>query len=308
MQRIQHILYVVPENPSSDSILNKVLHFATKKHAHVTFLNVIQKIPDEMHRIVSGYKNIDLGKALEKEATANIERVLKRRKKFKYAIKVVMGDKYQLTLNELNRREYDLLVTSQFEGKRSLKERIFGSQHFFLLRHSPNPVLIFRPGRSKQKYRMLIAIDTENLTPQKRALNRKIFDYAFGVGIYDNVEIHLIQCWKLYGESSFRSGFARLPANELDALLKETRAHYQQELDLLIESLPKTDFAILPKLLKGEPADVIPKYVTKNKIDMVVIGTVSRGGMAGVTIGNTAEDILQQVDCSVLVVKPDVNA
>ena len=43
MQRIRHILYVVPDNPGSDSILNKVLHFGTKKHAHVTFLNVIQK-------------------------------------------------------------------------------------------------------------------------------------------------------------------------------------------------------------------------------------------------------------------------
>ncbi len=35
------------------------------------------------------------------------------------------------------------------------------------------------------------------------------------------------------------------------------------------------------------------------------MGTVSRTGVAGLLIGNTAERILRQVDCSVLTVKPD---
>ena len=35
------------------------------------------------------------------------------------------------------------------------------------------------------------------------------------------------------------------------------------------------------------------------------MGTVCRTGIAGFFIGNTAESILQQVDCSVLTVKPD---
>ena len=35
------------------------------------------------------------------------------------------------------------------------------------------------------------------------------------------------------------------------------------------------------------------------------LGTVCRTGMAGFFIGNTAEEILQKVDCSVLTVKPD---
>jgi nucleotide-binding universal stress UspA family protein len=35
------------------------------------------------------------------------------------------------------------------------------------------------------------------------------------------------------------------------------------------------------------------------------MGTISRTGFPGVTIGNTAETILQSVTCSVLAVKPD---
>ncbi|NJO21650.1 MAG: universal stress protein [Sphingomonadales bacterium] len=35
------------------------------------------------------------------------------------------------------------------------------------------------------------------------------------------------------------------------------------------------------------------------------MGTVTRTGIAGFLIGATAEDVLRQVDCSVLTVKPD---
>ena len=40
-------------------------------------------------------------------------------------------------------------------------------------------------------------------------------------------------------------------------------------------------------------------------VGLIVMGTVSRSGVAGLLIGNTAEEILRQVDCSVLTVKPD---
>jgi universal stress protein E len=35
------------------------------------------------------------------------------------------------------------------------------------------------------------------------------------------------------------------------------------------------------------------------------MGTVGRAGIAGLLIGNTAEKILHQVECSVMTVKPD---
>ena len=40
-------------------------------------------------------------------------------------------------------------------------------------------------------------------------------------------------------------------------------------------------------------------------IDLVVMGTVARAGIAGMLIGNTAERVLRKLPCSVLTVKPD---
>jgi len=50
--------------------------------------------------------------------------------------------------------------------------------------------------------------------------------------------------------------------------------------------------------------DVID-LAAEHGIDLIVMGTVCRTGVAGFFIGNTAENVLQQVDCSVLTVKPE---
>ena len=57
-------------------------------------------------------------------------------------------------------------------------------------------------------------------------------------------------------------------------------------------------------LLKGWPRDEIPAFAKKVKADLVVMGTVARTGIPGFFMGNTAETILNKLDCSVLAIKP----
>ncbi len=42
----------------------------------------------------------------------------------------------------------------------------------------------------------------------------------------------------------------------------------------------------------------------KNAVDLLVLGTVARSGLGGFFIGNTAEKILNRIQCSVLALKP----
>ncbi|MCZ7543179.1 MAG: universal stress protein [Anaerolineae bacterium] len=50
---------------------------------------------------------------------------------------------------------------------------------------------------------------------------------------------------------------------------------------------------------------LIPKLAVRHKIDLIVMGTASRTGISGFLIGNTAENVLRQVNISVLAVKPE---
>ena len=53
------------------------------------------------------------------------------------------------------------------------------------------------------------------------------------------------------------------------------------------------------------PDVAISRAIEENKIDLVVMGTIARGGLKQLLVGNTAERILPELSCSVLAVKPD---
>jgi universal stress protein E len=48
---------------------------------------------------------------------------------------------------------------------------------------------------------------------------------------------------------------------------------------------------------------MIPSLVEDNEVDSLVMGTVARTGIPGFVIGNTAENVLEALKCSVLAMK-----
>ena len=57
-------------------------------------------------------------------------------------------------------------------------------------------------------------------------------------------------------------------------------------------------------LAKGWAHEEIPKLAKELNIDAMVMGTVGRIGVPGFIMGNTAETILSQINCSVVAIKP----
>lgn len=65
-----------------------------------------------------------------------------------------------------------------------------------------------------------------------------------------------------------------------------------------------TYFKLRTHLVKGHARKEIPALARQIEADLIVMGTVARTGVAGFIIGNTAEAILNQIECSVLALKP----
>jgi len=57
--------------------------------------------------------------------------------------------------------------------------------------------------------------------------------------------------------------------------------------------------------VSGRASDAVIACSARVGADLVVMGSVSRGGLARALIGNTAEQLLGRLDTSVLTVKPD---
>ena len=147
--------------------------------------------------------------------------------------------------------------------------------------------------------------------PAEDALNLQLLEMSFSLALTESSELHIVHVWGVYGERSLRHGFARKPKAKVDEYVDRIRSTHQHSLDELVIKITKklekkADGYLKPKiyLVKGLAEDAIPEAVKEQQIDLVVMGTVGRTGIPGYIMGNTAETILNRIDCSVLALKP----
>jgi universal stress protein E len=173
-----------------------------------------------------------------------------------------------------------------------------------LMRKCPCPVWVVKPAHHERYARILAAVDPDPDDDTKDALNGTIMELATSLAQLEQSELHAVHAWTMYGEYLLRDR-GRLPEQQMATWLRKTLDRHELALDRLLREFGVTPLAHRIHLVKGEAALVIPTLADEKQVDLIVMGTVCRTGIAGFFIGNTAEEILQVVDCSVLTVKPE---
>jgi len=143
--------------------------------------------------------------------------------------------------------------------------------------------------------RILAAVAPDPFNQQRDALNATIMDLASSLAEREQAELHVVNAW--YTEPGRR-------LRRSASWNRKVREHHKTTLFDLLDAYKKNTPGRV-HLLKGRPDILIPRLAAKEEIDLVVMGTVCRTGVPGFFMGNTAESILQQIECSVLTVKPD---
>lgn len=66
---------------------------------------------------------------------------------------------------------------------------------------------------------------------------------------------------------------------------------------------PPTEASLNRVLDRGAPEALLSDYVTSADVDLVVLGSQGRSGLARALLGSTAENLLHSLDCDTLVVR-----
>jgi nucleotide-binding universal stress UspA family protein len=101
-----------------------------------------------------------------------------------------------------------------------------------------------------------------------------------------------------------RTGFARVSQAEMDQYVERTRSAADEQMQRLVASCTVRNVNATCHLVKGDAGDVIPASARQERADLVVLGTVARTGVLNALIGNTAERVIRQLNCSLLALKP----
>jgi nucleotide-binding universal stress UspA family protein len=127
---------------------------------------------------------------------------------------------------------------------------------------------------------------------------RAAWEYAQELAACYNSRIHLVHVLTPPPFVSDPLGAERLTIQVAD-LLKESAVSVKRALDR-VKARPALQNRIIRKVLSGPPVDEILKYVKKQKIDLVVMGTHGRGPIAHVLLGSVAERVVRHCPVPVL--------
>jgi nucleotide-binding universal stress UspA family protein len=306
MKRFKNILLFASGEGWEETALKRAVTIAKNNKAKLKVVGVIEELPRGTRMLITTMHLADIQEAIIKERLTKLEHLIApiRDKGIRVTAKVVCGTPFLEIIKEVLRNKHDLVIKTA-SGKGSLKEHLFGSTAMHLMRKCPCPVWVIKPSHRKKYAKVLAAVDPDPSDKKRNAVNARIMELATSMAYLEGHEFHVIHAWTLYTEKMLTAGRGGLSKNDLGRLTRETRKMHKNWLDELIEKYaPET-----PKdrihLLKGNAEILIPALAKRKRIELIVMSTVCRTGIEGLFIGNTAEKVLQQVNCSVLTVKPD---
>jgi nucleotide-binding universal stress UspA family protein len=315
MERFKNILCVVDAGSPSDPVLDRACDLALNNQAELTVVDVVEGdiarvgVPD------GGPITGDLGAVLVNRHRELLEAQIERyRSKVQIQAKVLLGTPFLEVIREVLRNGHDL-VLKQPESWDWL-DRLLGSDDMHLLRKCPCPVWIIKPREEQTCQRIMAAVDVdENYPPaerdSRRALNRQVLKIAGSLALSEFAELHIVHAWQAVGEGTMRGAFLHVPDEKVNAYVEQVRRQRETSLNGLVEQMVSElgDQAVeylkpQVQLIKGWARKEIPQLAGRMEADLVVMGTVARTGVPGFIMGNTAEAILSQIQCSVLAIKP----
>jgi universal stress protein E len=210
------------------------------------------------------------------------------------------GDPSTEIVNAAIEHQCDMIVLLE---RSATREHGFGATTNKLLRKSPIPVWAVRGSGQGYPRRILAAVDVASDDPQTRLLNDQILEIAVAFTRRSDTSLWLLHAWNLWGERLLSGIGGEAPERVAELVSEEERTH-RRDIERLLQRHDTGGVDLQVELIRGDAVYVIPSAVERLGIDLLIMGTLSRTGLPGLVIGNTAERVLNRVACSVLAVKP----
>lgn len=308
MKRFRNILLIHDPASPDQGALRRASSLAKRNQARLTLFSVLKDVPPSAYLVVADRSVSQLQAELSEERGDMLDQQARHiaADGVEVATRVVTGMPFLEIIRQVLREQHDLVILTA-EGKGGIKERVFGSTSMHLMRKCPCPVWVMKPKCAKPYRRIMAAVDVADRfpdEPERRSLNSVIMQLASDLARMDHSELHLVQAWSLYAEG-YLEARGGMSDKQIRKMRQELKQQYESRIGTLLGDIDLRGIEFHQHLVRSSASEAIIKQVRKHQIDLLVMGTVCRTGLSGFFIGNTAEKVLGNVDCSVLTLKPE---
>lgn len=305
MEKYQNILVVIDPNTDEQKALKRAIELAQKTQAQITAFLSIFDISYEMTSMLSTHEREQMRNTVIKSRQDWLKELIAEpednnlKHNLNIKTKVVWHNRpFEAIIEQVLQFEFDLIVKSTHHHDK-FKSVIFTPTDWHLLRKCPCPVLLVKDHKWPLNGNIIAAVNAGNNETDHISLNNKIAQEAVHLAKLINATPHLV------------NSYPGTPVNiaieipEFNALEYSNTVRQHHE-DAMISYAKEFNIKIENTHVKeGLPEDVIDAMAAELDCELVILGTIGRTGFSAALIGNTAEQVIDRLNCDLLALKPD---
>ncbi|MGJ8692358.1 MAG: universal stress protein UspE [Thalassotalea sp.] len=305
MEKYQNILVIIDANNSEQKALNRAIELAKKTEAKITAFLPIFDFSYEMTTMLSSQERESMRESVVKSRQEWLKELitLPEDNDLNHTVsittKVVWHNRpFEAIIEQVLQHGFDLVVKSTHLHDK-LKSVIFTPTDWHILRKCPCPVLLVKDHLWPKGGNIVAAVNVGNFDDEYSSLNKKITEEA----------IHLAKL--VDGNAHLVNSYPGTPVNIAIEIPEFNSAEYNETMkdhhtEAMEKHVAEFNFDINNTHVKeGLPEDVIEEMAQELDCELVILGTVGRTGISAALIGNTAEHVIDRLNCDLLALKPD---
>lgn len=301
MSNYKHILYISHALAGEQSGLQQAVSQSREHHASLRFIIVQPELPASFDAVRDEFEQLVLEKFIE-----NYKRVCESLDERPTSVhpEIYTQSALRHDIADFVIEHNIDLVMKEIEPAKDMSR--FKAFDFDILRLANVPVWLCKPiQKHRDQIEVAVAVDPQDMDDEAKTLSLNLLKEADQIAMQCQGHLHVIGCWHFPFEQAFiDNSFVSYTAENIREQMMDIEDNSYHQLNAMIdEANLQSDMTV--HHVDGYAVEEIPELVSELDIDILVMGTIARKGLAGFVMGNTAENIMQQVDCSLLTVKPE---
>ena len=299
METIKRIIAVIDPTKDDQNALARSIDLAKKSGASITAFMTVYDFSYEMTTMLSGDEREAMRKAVLKDRELWLKDLVSPYQNININTQVIWHNRpYEAIINTVINDKYDLVIKGTHQHG-ALKAVIFTPTDWHLVRKCPTPVLFVKDMAWPAHGNILAAVNAVRENDQHLSLNKRIIKDAQFLCELANAKLNLVNA---YPATPVNIAI-EIPEFNPGLYNESVKKHHIESTNELANEFNLTSDQCF--IEEGLPEDVIPDVAKRLNSELVVIGTVGRTGLSAALVGNTAEHVIDSLDCDVLALKPD---
>ena len=279
----------------TEGLVAQAMELATENSSQLTFCAVVDIDPHALAYLEEEDPNALVNLATQaEEVLLGLVQAARSQGIITVAATHAFGKSWVELIKQVLRGRHDLLMvgTRKLSGMQRL---LMGSTALKLMRNCPCPVWITKPHVTNPVSRVLVADDIS-------AVGARLVRIGAVVAKARGAELHVLHALEYPWDPD-----TTVTDPKQTAFRQKSVAHAEAELARHLACPEAQSLAKPPHVVIREDLaeNAILHDIEQQHIDLLVMATIARSGLAGFLMGNTAERLMPQIGCSVLAIKPD---